>query len=173
MFEKKDYVIEISKLRKGENQAHLLIDKKLFEEFDCEEAQEIDVNLSMQIIKSERMIEIHFSFDGFMKLVCGRCLSSMTLPIKKQTALYVKFGETYDEPDIEERIIPEGENDIDLLSYIYEELRIEIPISPMHKSIEDCDREMIERLEGNRLESHIDNAEIDPRWEKLKELKNK
>ena len=43
----------------------------------------------------------------------------------------------------------------------------------MHKSIEDCDREMIERLEGNRLESHIDNAEIDPRWEKLKELKNK
>ncbi|MBQ0113605.1 MAG: DUF177 domain-containing protein [Bacteroidales bacterium] len=171
MFEKKDYVIQISKLVKGENHLQLLIDRELFEEFECEDALAIDVKLDMQVIKNERMIEFHFSFAGTMQVECGRCLSPVTLPIEKTSDLYVKFGESYDEPDINEWIIPEGENDIDILSYVYEELRVEIPISPVHKNIGECDKEMIERLEKNNLESQKDKEEIDPRWEKLKGLK--
>lgn len=171
MFEEKDYIIQISKLKNGENIYNLHLNKELFEKFDCKDAEDLSCELSMRIVKNERLIEIYFSFEGTMSLMCSRCLSKVEFPIKKESVLYVKFGEEYSEPDINERIIPENENDIDLLSFIYEELRLEIPISPMHESEKDCDRKMIEILEAINDRKIEEKEDFDPRWAKLKELK--
>ncbi len=173
MFERKDYIIQISKLKKGDNFYNLQLNKELFENFDCKEADDLDCRLELKIVRNERLVEIYFSFKGTMSLICSRCLSKVELPIEKDSVLYVKFGEEYSEPDINEIIIPENENDIDLLSYIYEELRLEIPISPMHESEEDCDREMIEILRANKAQEKEEKEDLDPRWAKLKELKIK
>ncbi|MBQ9254970.1 MAG: DUF177 domain-containing protein [Bacteroidales bacterium] len=173
MFEKKDYVIRINGLKNGENDFQILIDRKLFEEFECEEAQDVDIKLSMCVTKTEKMIKIDFSFVGNMQLTCGRCLSLIPFEINKQTNLYIKFGEKREEVDAEQWIVPEGENEIDLLSYIYEELRIEIPISPVHEDEKDCDQEMLNRLKTNNSSDEKGEDEINPIWEKLKELKIK
>lgn len=171
MIERGDYIIQISKLRQGENLYEIHADKDLFEEFDCKEAEDLDCNVSLRIVKNERLIEIFFSFKGTMDLICGRCLSPLKREIDKQTVLYIKYGEQYCEPDVNERLIPEGENEIDILSYVYEELRIEIPISPVHEREEDCDKEMIMKLKANNAESRKNSEDFDQRWAKLKDLK--
>lgn len=170
MLDKRDYVIQISKLKMGSNHCDLQVNKELFEEFGCTEAESLVCDVELEIWKQERLLEFRFAFKGEMTLICGRCLSAMHLPIDKKTTLYVKFGGEYSEPDDMERVIPEGENDVDILSYIYEELRLIIPISPVHSDEKDCDRTMIEKLRAD-VRSEDDGNDFDPRWEKLKELK--
>lgn len=173
MFEKRDYIIQVSKMKRGENLYNLLVNKELFESFDCKEFEDVVCQVSIRGVKTERMIEFYFDFKGSMKVICSRCLADLVLPIDKKTQLYVKFGQEYLEPDVSEIIIPENQNDIDLSSYIYEELRLELPISPMHSSREECDKEMINWLSIQNTESKDEEKDFDPRWEKLKELINK
>lgn len=170
MFEKRDYIIQVSKMKRGENLYNLLVNKELFESFDCKEFEAVDCQVSIKGVKSERMIEFYFDFKGSMKLICSRCLADLVLPINKKTQLYVKFGQEYSEPDVSEITIPENQNDIDLSSYIYEELRLELPISPKHSNREECDKEMINLLSAQNTDNKEEEKDFDPRWAKLKEL---
>jgi uncharacterized metal-binding protein YceD (DUF177 family) len=173
MFEERDYIIQISKLNRGENRFEYKINKELFDYFDSQDVQDVDCNLNVLAKKSENMIEIEFSFKGQISVLCGRCLNNMNILIDKQDVLYVKFGDKYEEVDINEIIIPEKENDINLIQYIYDDLLLEVPISPKHENEEDCDKEMLEKISLMKEQQKKDEDEIDPRWEKLKELKNK
>ncbi|MDO5760287.1 MAG: YceD family protein [Bacteroidota bacterium] len=170
MLERTDYIIRISSLKRGENFYKLRVNKELFENFDCQEAEDITCLVDIKAIRRERWIEFYFDFKGSMDLICSRCLSKLVMPIRKQTVLYVKFGQEYAEPDDNEIIIPENQNELDLLSYIYEELRLELPISPVHSTEEECDKEMIDILLAKETESMENKEDFDPRWAKLKEL---
>lgn len=172
MFDRDDYILQISKLKRGENIVEADIDRRLFESFDCSDAEDITGRVRINAIKSERMLEIHFNIVGQIKVLCSRCLSEMNINVKKSKILYVKFGDKFEQVDMDEWVVRQEDNEVDLLPYVYEEFRIEIPIAPVHKNIIDCDKEMIEKLSlYEKVESRDKNKEIDPRWEKLKELK--
>ena len=172
MLETKDYIIEVSKLVNGNNEFEIETDKALFDKFECNEAQNLRVNIRININKSERLLELKFEYKGWIDVLCGRCLGDLRLDIDKTSNLYIKFGERKEEMDINQWILPEGENEINILSYVYEDLRIMIPIAPMHSKESDCDKEMIDKLSQiNEESSKYKDNYIDPRWEKLKELK--
>ncbi|MBO6118487.1 MAG: DUF177 domain-containing protein [Bacteroidales bacterium] len=173
MFDKSVYIIEHSKLAKGHNELEFKADKSLFDEFECEDVLNVTADVKADAVKSERLIEFKFVFSGVIETQCSRCLSPMAIPINKKTSLYVKFGEQNDMTDISEWIIKESENIIDLSNYIYEELRIEIPIAPVHKHKNECNQQMIEKLSAvNEENLKAKESETDPRWAKLAELKN-
>lgn len=173
MFDKSDYIIEISKLVKGSNEFDIEVDKTLFDNFECEDVLDVKAKIHINAIKNERFIEINFAFNGEIKVECSRCLSEMAVKINKKTSLYVKFGEKFEEVDINEWIVDINDNNLDLTNYIYEELRVEIPIAPVHKHKEDCNKEMLEKLSSiNEENNRKKENEIDPRWAKLAELKN-
>jgi uncharacterized metal-binding protein YceD (DUF177 family) len=169
MSKNEDYIIQISKLKKGSNIFEYEIDKGLFEGTDVED---VKCHLTINAKKSERMVEVDFSYNGKLKVLCSRCLENMEIDVQTTDFLYVKFGDKYEEVDINEVIIPESENEIDFSQYIYDCLMLQIPISPVHKDKEECDKEMIEKLHF-LSQTKQDDSTIDPRWEKLKELKNK
>jgi len=173
MFERKDYIVHIGKLKKGENFYSLLVSKELFESFDYKEVKDITCKVDIRMVKQERLIEFYFTFKGEVTLVCSRCLSDLILPINKHTQLYVRFDEQYSEYNVNEIIISENRNEIDIFSYVYEELRLELPISPSHSRTEECDKEMINLLLVKNTESQNKEEDFDPRWAKLKEFKNK
>ncbi|MBR1625793.1 MAG: DUF177 domain-containing protein [Bacteroidales bacterium] len=175
MFDIKEYIIEVSKLRKGDNTFEFNADKQLFEFFECNDADDVKAIVKVNALKHERFIEFSFHFEGTIIVECSRCLAPVTLRINKNTRLYVKIGHSDDkhgieEVDINEWLIDENENEIDLSRYVYEELRVEIPIAPVHKKKSDCDAEMLNKLSQINEESSINKEEIDPRWEKLKSL---
>ncbi len=175
MFDAKEYNIEISKLSKGNNTFEFEVDKELFEFFECTEVNDIKATISVSAIKSERLIEFKFNIKGILSVDCSRCLTNMTLQIDKKSDLYVKIGhldnkQRVEEIDVNEWILDENEDDIDLSKYIYEELRVEIPIAPVHKKKSDCDEEMLNKLLEVNKQNLKDKEEFDPRWEKLKSL---
>lgn len=175
MLDKKDYIIEISKLSIGNNEFEFEINKDLFEFFECEDVNNVKVKVSINVYKSERLMELNFFFKGTIDVNCSRCLDNMSLDINKKTKLYVKLAQDYsgkqpEEIDINEWVMDDRENDLDLKNYLYEELRLMIPLAPTHRKKSDCNQEMLSKLSLFSGDSNKDKEEIDPRWEKLKGL---
>ncbi|MGP1515442.1 MAG: YceD family protein [Bacteroidales bacterium] len=175
MLDYQKYVIEIGGLVEGSNIFEFEIGKELFEFFEYEDANDVRIKVMVNALRNEHFIEFTLDFEGDIHVNCSRCLSDMMLHINKKTNLYVKLLESVTEGplslnDTNEWVIADSTNTIDLSHYIYEELRIEIPIAPVHKRKSDCNQEMLERLSKINRDSLNSDKGVDPRWEKLREL---
>jgi uncharacterized metal-binding protein YceD (DUF177 family) len=75
------------------------------------------------------------------------------------------LGEDFAEESDEVIVIPHTESRLDVSQYIYEYINLLLPLQRAHSNIEDCDQEVI-----NKLDAHS-KQENDPRWEALKNIK--
>ena len=88
-------------------------------------------------------------------------------PVKGEFRLIVKFGDDYEEESDEVVVIPKTESRIDVSQYIYEYINLLLPIQRMHAEVEDCDPEIVKKINTHS------KPEVDPRWEALKNIKLK
>jgi uncharacterized metal-binding protein YceD (DUF177 family) len=95
--------------------------------------------------------------------------------VEAKEKLYVRFGDKFEELDDNIIVIPRNESKFNISQYIYEFVVLSIPYKKVH--LEDgnnksgCDSEMLKRLnEFKAEEKKISNNDIDPRWDKLKNL---
>lgn len=164
-------MIQFSGLKSGEYTFEFNLGKRFFEQLESEELRDGNVNLTIFLQKSETMLVFDFSFDGTIQCECDRCLEEFTLPVKENHILYVKFGEEYSEIDDEVIVIPEKEHQVDLMPFIHDFLITSLPLQKTHDldiNSRKCNKEMLKKIE----ESQKNDNEIDPRWEKLKNLSN-
>lgn len=117
--------------------------------------------------KESTLMDMHFKIKGTFEVTCDRCLANYMQPIEGEFRLIVKFGDDFEEESDEVVIIPKTESRIDLGQYIYEYVNLLLPIQRTHLNIEDCDPEMIEKINTHAT------PEVDPRWETLKNIKLK
>lgn len=111
---------------------------------------------------------MHFKVDGTVNVPCDRCLDEMDLKLNGSFNLYLKYGEEFREVDDEVIIIPREEGFFDLSPYVYEFVKLSIPISKFHDE-GTCNPDMLSHLIDEDKE---EEKEIDPRWEALKKLGN-
>lgn len=123
------------------------------------------------------MLELGFVANGTINVNCDVTNEPFDLPIKNEFFLVVKFGEEYNNENEEILIIPYGEYEINVQQYIYELIVLGVPSKRVHPGVEDgtLESDILEKLEElspkeKTLEN--DNEEIDPRWDKLKNLLN-
>jgi uncharacterized metal-binding protein YceD (DUF177 family) len=79
-------------------------------------------------------------------------------------------------------VLPFGEFELDIAQYIYEMIALSVPLRRVHPGVQDgsLKTEALERLKELILEEHKDEVDednkkdkeenIDPRWDKLKQL---
>ncbi|MGB0897073.1 MAG: YceD family protein, partial [Flavobacteriaceae bacterium] len=95
-------------------------------------------------------------------------------PIEANLKLIVKFGEEFNDDNEEILILPHGEYEVDVKQYIYEMIVLAKPSKLIHPGVEDgsLDTEILSKIEEYKIikNAEEDNAEIDPRWNKLKNL---
>jgi uncharacterized metal-binding protein YceD (DUF177 family) len=96
--------------------------------------------------------------------------------------LLVRFGDTYNNDNEELLVLPFGEFELDIAQYIYEMIALSVPLRRVHPGVQDgsLKTEALERLKELILEEHKDEVDednkkdkeenIDPRWDKLKQL---
>ncbi|MFA6949690.1 MAG: DUF177 domain-containing protein [Lentimicrobiaceae bacterium] len=165
----KNFVIPFVGLSTGEHQFEYIIDDKFFACFEYSEIKKADVKIDLNFNKTERMLVLTFSIKGTLNVTCSRCLDQFDYPINGQEVLYIKYGQEYKEEDDEIIIIPETESQINISPFIYDYLNLMIPYRVVHPENEngesDCDPDVIKRIE--QLTKH---ENIDPRWDKLKDL---
>lgn len=148
---------------------------KLFSDSDvfCEP----DVHVELSLEKQERMILLDFRFDGTAGTQCDRCLRPLRFNVEVEEKILVKMvSEVEPETGEEDNLwwITEKDTCLDLAPYFYETITLHRPLQVFcpedENGLSTCDKDML-NLYGQ--DAGVQETETDPRWDALKELKNK
>ncbi len=166
------YVIKFAGLTDTKHKFEFQIDKKLFEEFEAEDILDADLFLNLTLDKSERRLVFAFKISGFIDVVCDRCLEQMQLPVNIEEEYYVKFGEKFEELDVNLYEIPHNEHSFDISRLIFDYVMLQKPMRCVHGeggNKQRCNRDMSDMLDDPEFKEY---RTTDPRWDALREINN-
>ncbi|HBH05824.1 MAG TPA: hypothetical protein DDX92_04385 [Flavobacteriales bacterium] len=163
----RNFDLAFSGLSEGGHFFEYWVDDKFFEYFSFDGTTGGDVNIDVHLIKRSTFIQLDLNIKGKVKSTCDRCLGSLDVRIESNEEMFIKFGEYQDDDD---NIIwvDQDEDHINLVDLIYELIHVVMPLRKTHDEGQ-CNPDYI-LTEPKEEEGR---GEIDPRWEKLKELKKK
>ncbi len=170
------YNIEFKGLKEGLHEFDFKLDNKFFEHFEGSLVEKGDANIDVLLEKRSTFIKIHLNINGWVELICDRCLESYKQKITNEAELFVKFGEeAFDDDENVIWVLPE-EHAINLAQPIYEYLSLSIPLRHIHpkneKGKRGCNPEMLKKLKKFTHSQTEEKGSTDPRWDALKMLKN-
>lgn len=171
----KDYNIQFVGLKLGKHFFDYNIKKSFFDCFDYEDFNDINVKVSLLFEKKTTLLELHFQLDGTVNVNCDVTNEPYDQYIEGFFDLVVKFGQEFNNEHDAILIIPHGEYEINVAQYIYELAVLSIPFKRVHPGVADgsLQNEALKKLEElspkqEDIKSNTDD--IDPRWNKLKNL---
>ena len=166
------YKIDLKGLKEDVSVRDFDLNDDFFKALDGSQLEHGALHVSVSIRKTSGFFELLFHTEGIVCVTCDRCLDDMEQSIKTDNALTVKLGDTYSEDD-DIVTIDENEGILDVAWYIYEFIMLAIPIKHVHAPGK-CNSAMTQKLEelsGAVRSSEEEAQAVDPRWEKLKNLK--
>lgn len=184
----KYYNVSFSGLSLGKHDFEFQIAQPFFDLFEFDQDfRSPDLKLQMVLDKKNNFLELDFHLSGTIEVDCDLTNEPYREDIKGQSSIIVKFGEDYEYLDDEVWVIPQGEHMVNIAQMIYEMTLLALPIKRIHPDVKSgkSQSEMLDLLEQYGLEEEIEipsstdeeenlnEDEIDPRWEALKQLKNK
>lgn len=167
----KEFLITFIGLKEGKHLFEYNIDGKFFEFFKYDEFEKANIKVTLEFEKKHNMIQLEFSSNGFIGLLCDVSGEPFELELDSALSLIVKFGDVFNNDNEEILILPHGEYELNVAQYIYEMIVLSVPVKRVHPGIENgtLKTDVIDKLEKYKEQKET----IDPRWEKLKELKTK
>ncbi|UFH36049.1 YceD family protein [Flavobacterium acetivorans] len=174
----KEYVIPFVGLKLGKHQFEYQVGNAFFEIFDYDEFQNSDIKVNVVLEKKSTMLELTFKHKGTVNVPCDLTSEDFDMPIKGGMKLIVRFGEVFNNDNEELLILPFGEFEIDIAQYIYEMIALSVPLRRVHPGVKDgsLKTKALEKLNELTLKEQTKEKEekeeenIDPRWDKLKQL---
>lgn len=191
MISEKDFLIQFSGLKLGTHQFEYTIENDFFNLFNYSEFNSTNIQVTVNLLKKQTMLELDFSHKGTVNVPCDVTNEDFDLPVEGKLKLLVKFGNEFNNENDELLILPFDEFQFSVAQYIYEMIALSVPYKRVHPDIaadyeeefeddldflDSDDLEMINEEdfldeETNETEENSDNnKEIDPRWDKLKQL---
>lgn len=167
----KKFIIDFKGLSIGDHDFNYEIDDKFFECFEYSEIKKGDLKVNITLEKQERMLILNFRINGFVNIICDRCLEYYKQTISGEKILIIKSGENKHEETDEILILPESEYNINVSKYIYEYIVLLLPLKHVHPIDENgnsgCNKDMLEKIKLLSKKKKYDN-----RWDALKKIKN-
>ena len=164
--------IDLKSLVDEETTLSFDLDDTYFAALDGAEVKKGSLHVSVSIRKATGFFELNFHTEGTVIVPCDRCLDDMEQPVETDNRLIVKLGSEYSEED-DIIVVPEDEGILDASWIIYEFVALVIPIRHVHAPGK-CNAVMtkaLEELSADRSSDEESSQAVDPRWEKLKNLK--
>ena len=171
-----EFLIPFIGLKLGKHQFEFQINKSFFEDFDYNEFENSDIKVNVVLEKKSMLMELAFKHKGTVNVPCDVTGEFFDLPIKGKIKLVVQFGEQFNNDNEELLILPHGEHQFDIKQYIYEMIVLSVPLKKTHPGIKDgtLQTPALDKLKEltfrNQKQSIKEEEEIDPRWDKLKNL---
>ncbi len=171
-----NYSIEFVKLKLGHNNFDYKISDAFFSLKENSLFQQGSVNVHLNIDRKERLINLDFKVDGIVKSECDVCLDSLDLTVNGAETIVIKISDEPKESDGEIIYLSPNDLSINVYDYIYE---IICTCIPMVKTCENnankvkaCNAEMLNFLSASSEENSNIEPQTDPRWDKLKKIKD-
>ncbi len=176
----KEYLIPFIGLKTGKHHFEYQISNTFFEVFDYHEFNNSNIKVNVVLEKKSSLIELVFKHKGTVNVACDMTNEEFDLPIKGNMKLIVRFGDAFNNDNEELLILPHGEFQIDISQYIYEMIVLSVPLRRIHPGIKDgsLKTEALTKLKELTVKESKKEPEeeskkkenIDPRWDKLKQL---
>ncbi|KIA87155.1 DUF177 domain-containing protein [Flavobacterium sp. AED] len=175
----KEYLIPFVGLKLGKHQFEYQISNAFFEIFDYNEFQNSDIKVNVVLEKKSTMLELSLKHKGTVNVPCDLTSEDFDLPVKGKMKLIVRFGEMYNNDNEELLILPHGEFEMDIAQYIYEMIVLSVPLRRVHPGIKDGSlntealtklKELTIKEQKKEHKQEQKEENIDPRWDKLKQL---
>ena len=167
------FQINLKTLGQGVTRMEFDVNDDFFRAIDAPEVQRGELKVELEVDRRVDLFELNFHVKGSVSIPCDLCLDEMQQSVDTDHRLIVRFGEANSES--EEMVIVEEESGVlDLSWFVYETIALAIPIRHVHESGQ-CNPEMIDSLKAHV--AHTDGngpteQAVDPRWMKLKQIKN-
>lgn len=171
----KEFLIPFVGLKLGKHQFEYKIDKTFLDIFDYQEIENCNINVEVVLDKKSTFLEVAFKHYGTVYIPCDLTNEMFDLPVKGKSKVVVKFGEEFNNDNDELLILPHGEYQIDVSQYIYENVVLSVPQKRIHPGVKDGSLktqalETLSKLSIKKEKDKKQEEDIDPRWDKLKQL---
>ncbi len=173
----KEYTIQFVGLKTGIHHYEYQVNDEFFEFFEYDDFNRVEVKVDLELEKKPNMLDLRFDIKGNVNINCDVTNEPFNQPIENSLELVVKFGDEYNDENEDLLILPHGEYELEVQQYIYEAIVLAIPYKRVHPGVEDGTLksevlDKLEELQPKQKETKKEEEEIDPRWNKLKELLN-
>lgn len=171
----RNYDIAFSGLKDGNHSFNFEIDQAFFNLFATEQDfKNPKIVAEVLLRKHSTFLEFVIDIEGTIELVCDITTNNFNHAIDSQVKVLVKFGEEYDDSDLDIITIPQQDNAFNIAQLLYEDVVLSVPMKKISPDLAEDDILLLEKFSPQEVEEEKDNEEeIDPRWNALKDLKNK
>ncbi|MFD1161382.1 MULTISPECIES: YceD family protein [Hwangdonia] len=171
----KEFTIPFVGLKIGKHHFNFEIEQKFFEHFEYEEFNDVNIQVDVEFEKKSTLLELRFKTSGFVNINCDITNEPYNQSIENEFDLVVKFGDEFNDENIDILIVPHGTYEVNIQQYIYELIVLAVPIKRIHPGIENGTLhsdilEKLDELSPKLKENKETNEDIDPRWNTLKKL---
>ncbi len=159
------YRVDIKAMPTDDETYQWQVDDDFFKAVEGSEIQQGRLNVKLRVKRISEVCELTFRLSGEVMVPCDRCLELMPVSVNAEYTVRAKWGEEY-EDDGEILTVPEADGALNVAWNIYEFAALEIPIRHVHPDGQCGAQESLLTVENKAEEQSID-----PRWEKLRQLK--
>ncbi|WP_326981141.1 DUF177 domain-containing protein [Chryseobacterium sp. MYb264] len=169
----RNYDVSFSGLKTGKHEFRFEIDKEFFQLFDTEqEFTNPRIAVDVLLDKHSTFLEFEIKIEGLLELVCDISNENFDHSIENEIRVLVKFGEEYDDSEEDVITIPTNDHAFNVAHLIYENVMLSIPMKKISPNVSEEDLEILNKFSPKETEEEKEH-ESDPRWDALKNLKNK
>jgi uncharacterized protein len=172
-------IIPYKGLADGKHELEFNVSDKFFQSLDYSEFNSGNVTIYIGLDKKPSHLVLEIEIEGKVGVICDRCLDTFDAEVEFSGVLYIKFSGNDDsesESNEELLVLSPDDFEVDLTHYLYESICLGVPSVRVHplnsKGKSACNKEMIKIIKEHSGGQASKIVEIDPRWEKLKNLNN-
>lgn len=170
----RNYNISFSGLKNGKHHFEFPISQAFFDLFETEkEFTNAQLVSEISLEKHATFLDFVISINGKLTLICDISNEEFEHFIENEIKVLVKFGEEYDDSNEEIITIPHTDSEFNVAQLIYEAVTLAIPMKKISPNTADNDeyQTLLEKFSPKINEEIEENADIDPRWAALQQLK--
>lgn len=164
-------IFSLEGLRAGRTTEKCNVGLEFFHSFENTEILDADLSVEVTILKSGASIDVDLDIEGWVKVICDRCLGDLEIPIETSPRLSVKFGEhdsAGEAPEGERELIflPGSSEGLNLGQVVYDYTLLSLPLRRVHADGE-CDPDTVKYLSEDETAAE---DEVDTPFASLKGL---
>jgi uncharacterized metal-binding protein YceD (DUF177 family) len=170
------YIVPFHGLGNKEHVFNFVVTDEFFKHFEDDTINGGNINVNLKVLNNINSLQLIIGLKGKLKVLCDRCLEYYDQEIDFRDFVMVEFGEETNFDTNQECVfLKKGETEINIAQLIYEFTHFALPLQHYHPDTKTgetgCNKEMLDLI--NKYLTVENDDIIDPRWEKLKEIKNK
>ncbi len=168
-------------MKAGVHHFEYILDDAYFAKYAEQEFRNARLLCKVQMEKKTSMLLFSFDVIGQVEVDCDISTESFDMDIQANWSLIVKFGDQRIEEEDGVMTLPKEEHQLNISQFIYETAVLAVPLQKIHPGVAagTLENEVMRKLAELKVdylpdgEDQPSESHNDPRWEKLKDYKNK